>query len=253
MAKPKAKKKCKKGFECGFTCIKRGKKCRKNASPAAEQTIEQLVKARATAAGKQIGEGEYGVVLLTPEGTAVKKAKEGFSEYEVPAQTLMGEAGYAPAVYGSGRLKNGTEYIEMQYLDGFRPAFNSKTDKVELSDKQLSKLRDAVTYLHANGYTHQDIHSYNVLVNDSTDDAKLIDYGLARPFSIFGMLTDLTWFEDELNAKWPKNSPQGAALTQLDAANLAQATGKLSREAYLNVKEDITKNYLEAAKKLVKR
>lgn len=39
-------------------------------------------------------------------------------------------------------------------------------------------------YLHKNDIIHRDIKPHNVMINPNTMEVKIIDYGLARPFSV---------------------------------------------------------------------
>lgn len=47
--------------------------------------------------------------------------------------------------------------------------------------KVILDLLDIVTYLHKNGFMHRDINPENILINSTTKQIKLIDFGVAVP------------------------------------------------------------------------
>lgn len=77
---------------------------------------------------------------------------------------------------------HGTTWLATRYVDGRTLAeLISRKDqwlaKTENVRKMLAELLDVVTYLHAHGVTHSDIHAGNVML-DRTHMLKLIDLGL---------------------------------------------------------------------------
>lgn len=219
------KDKCKIGYSCGRSCIERSDNCQKNASLGATEVIDNYKKIanpqHRFRGAKLIGGGNFSDAYLTANNTLLKVAKPGeeISPIEKKVSALMGEAGYAPKILSSGKLANGRQFVEMEYLEGYRTAFVKNKEgewgRVRISDGQHTKIKEALTYLHKSGYAHTDIHGTNIMVNDATGDAKLIDYGLAEPISSSSVskntakmvYKDLDAYEDSIYGTWDKGTP----------------------------------------------
>lgn len=222
-----AKDKCIKGYSCGNTCIAKTKICQKGASLAAGEIISNFSKAATGKAaakepsdfridGKLLGKGFFGEAYLTKNDTVAKVQKVNFRKAEVEDLTKMGEAGFSPKLIGTGRLADGSYTMEMEYLDGYRTAHINDKGYVSMTPKQYRKVRDALSYMHTNGRAHYDLHGLNVLVDDSTNDAKLIDFGLARKLTYDSAMEDVYAYENYISGRWPDGTPQKNLLNTLD-------------------------------------
>jgi serine/threonine protein kinase len=93
-------------------------------------------------------------------------------------------------------MKMPNKQYTMQYLhpdDGWYPLqkykkplsqlrySNKRVD--EIRKKWIQNLQDAVKTLHKKKWTHNDLHSGNVMVNIKTGEVKIIDVGWARKFT----------------------------------------------------------------------
>lgn len=105
------------------------------------------------------------------------------------AQSAMSRLGIAPMPVSSSGLMEGQEHIgfAMVHLSG-RPPSSSMTDEV------ASKLRKALDAVHRAGWTHNDLHASNVLIdeNGSTATVWIIDWTTATclPRFLSGPLRD---------------------------------------------------------------
>ncbi|HEY6816091.1 MAG TPA: serine/threonine-protein kinase [Croceibacterium sp.] len=87
-------------------------------------------------------------------------------------------------LYDGGETDDGQPYIVMEYVEG-RTLWEWLTDERPLLQRRLAMFRQiaqAVEFAHQNLIIHRDLTPSNVLVTAS-EQAKLIDFGIARPQS----------------------------------------------------------------------
>lgn len=87
-------------------------------------------------------------------------------------------------LYDGGTLEDGAPYIVMEYIDG-APIMDWMRDNGLDAGTRLKlflSICDAVAYAHQNQIVHRDITPSNVLITRA-GDVKLIDFGIAKPYS----------------------------------------------------------------------
>lgn len=82
--------------------------------------------------------------------------------------------------YKSGTY-NGYLYIEMEFISGDILSAKIKSKRIRIKDKKLfaKQIISAVAHLHKNNIIHGDLHSGNIMIND-TNEIKLIDFGYSH-------------------------------------------------------------------------
>lgn len=128
---------------------------------------------------KLIGEGNYGQVYLSPDGTrAVKELLRGrrFGPHEVELATRMGELGHSPRVFSSTETA-----LEMAIAPGATlwADYARAEDEPVMTAAQAAKVAAALHDLHKMGYAHGDLHALQFRVDG--DDVKMLDFGLSVP------------------------------------------------------------------------
>lgn len=84
-----------------------------------------------------------------------------------------------------GLTTQGEQYIVMELIDGVGLNFLIETKKADLQKKKfnyLIQMCNAIEYLHGQRYLHRDICPRNTMI-DREDTIKLIDFGLAIPYT----------------------------------------------------------------------
>lgn len=103
------------------------------------------------------------------------------------AQSVMSRLGIAPMPLSSDGLLDGQEHVgfAMVYLQGRAPAQG-------MSDEVATRLREALAAVHQAGWTHNDLHASNVLIEDQGDHSAvwIIDWTTATrlPSFLSGLL-----------------------------------------------------------------
>lgn len=140
---------------------------------------------------KSLGEGAFGTVSLTKNGTAFKKMKlnnpyglKSIDENEIRLSYEAGEKGLGPKVLGIRRddKKNIVGY-EMEMLDDHKTlatALIGHLDNVEGASKSFDNALVAVAKLHDAGIIHCDLNAFNLM--ESKGKVKAIDFGLSVKF-----------------------------------------------------------------------
>lgn len=128
-----------------------------------------------------IGEGNYGQVYLSPDGTrAVKELLRGrrFGPHEVELATRMGELGHSPRVFSSTETA-----LEMEIAPGgtLWADYARAEDEPVMTAAQAANVAAALHDLHKMGYAHGDLHALQFRVDG--DDVKMLDFGLSAPHS----------------------------------------------------------------------
>jgi serine/threonine protein kinase len=80
-------------------------------------------------------------------------------------------------------------YIVMEFVEGDNLRELLKIQKTFSPDRALRVLEDTASglaYAYSRGITHRDIKLTNVLVSSTTQEAKLVDFGLAQMFAAIG-------------------------------------------------------------------
>lgn len=85
-------------------------------------------------------------------------------------------------LYDGGETQAGAPYIVMEYVDGLSLAEWLAEERPDLARRLdlFAQIYDAVSFAHQNLMIHPDLTPGNVLVS-AGDQAKLIDFGIARP------------------------------------------------------------------------
>jgi serine/threonine protein kinase len=94
------------------------------------------------------------------------------------------------AVYAVGE-PNGTPYLVMESLEGETLAQRLQKGALRMRDA-LSiaiALADALNVAHSNGIVHRDLNSTNLFLT-SRNQAKILDFGLAKRFAAIGDSAD---------------------------------------------------------------
>jgi hypothetical protein len=206
---------CTKGIPCGNTCISAGKKC-KNKLPAktsasldaitnpdnleagadlldldallgdsplettAPKVDAKPVKLDAPPDSKEIlGEGAYGRVFITDQGTAYKESLDGgaISKNEVKLMEEASKLGVAPQLIGTYTEGRAIKGYEMEMLSGHTPLSGLKGGTSTERSETAESLAQSLSTLHKNGIVHGDLHSENAMLKDG--ETKFIDYGLS--------------------------------------------------------------------------
>jgi len=83
-------------------------------------------------------------------------------------------------IYDAGELPGGKPYIKMEYFAGADLQKASSQRSVATRDAQLIALQlaRALSHAHERGIVHRDLKPSNVLVSESLEDVRLIDFGL---------------------------------------------------------------------------
>lgn len=85
-------------------------------------------------------------------------------------------------LYDGGETADGAPYIVMEFIDGISVSRWLRNESPDLVTRLalFAQICDAVEFAHQNLIVHRDLTPGNVLV-DTRGDAKLIDFGIARP------------------------------------------------------------------------
>lgn len=144
---------------------------------------------------KELGKGGYGVVYLAKDvqfgkKLAIKVLKPQLIQTDVHLARFKREASLAcklrhphiVRVYNSGEIQ-GLHYLVMEYIEG-----RSLLDLMRKKDADLQSLvrilREALLglgYAHQNGVMHRDLKPGNIMVEEATGRAVVMDFGLAKP------------------------------------------------------------------------
>lgn len=146
---------------------------------------------------KKLGEGGFGQVSLCKEVTtglevAVKtistQTPGAIADAEVEKAALEKLKGHPNIIQVKGTNQKGNEYlVVMEYMPNSKDLFdqlkkyppNSPTPTMVIG-KILGQLASAVNYCHDKNIAHRDLKLENVLVDPTTCQLKLIDFGLAK-------------------------------------------------------------------------
>lgn len=244
-------KKCKQGKPCGNSCQARNRQCSSKAGKDANTIIDNF--ALMLKESQMLTKGYFGEVYKTPQGTLIKKAfadappERQIQQSELDVQAVMSAAGFSPKLLGKGIDTEGNTIIEMEYLDGYRPSSisGSAYHDGSLTSNQGKQIASALDYMHRQGYAHDDIHALNIMVNDSNDDAKLIDFGKSFkidanvPAHRRAVYRDLVKAASTLKLSFEPESAQAQAL-----AGLAEAKGLKKGKAQDAAIDSVIEKYL---------
>ncbi len=74
------------------------------------------------------------------------------------------------------------EYIEGENLEELVSKRDAPLEETEAL-RYIQQIGEALTIVHNKGILHLDIKPKNIMVRENTNDARLIDFGIAREFS----------------------------------------------------------------------
>ena len=204
---------------------------------------------------KSLGEGAFGSVSLTANGTAFKKIKldnphglTSVREDELRLSHEAGEKGLGPKLLGIRREGKDAVGYEMEMLEGHETLASvltkSRKDEGMTSDSFDSALI-AVAKLHDAGIAHCDLNAFNLM--QSKGETKIIDFGLSVKFKdpenlseieLSRWRSDITKMEQTYirNMRVKKTSPIQEILEKTSAM-----AGSSPSEAYKYYKEGMSK------------
>ena len=186
--------------------------------------------------GTLSGSADHGsggdVALKIVRNTRSRDLEESFEREGAVLQHLDGKVN--PALVKRGQC-DGRSFLAMEWVygvpvsllaDEIRAAANGSPDQEEIRDaharlaKLCISLLESYAHLHEQGVLHSDVHTNNLLVNDS-GEIKILDYGFARfmdtshPLSVARRAGVSFFFEPEcaravlLGKEPPASSPAG--------------------------------------------
>ena len=196
-----------------------------------------------------LGEGQYGQVLMSPDGTrAVKEVLDGrqFGRYEVELACKMGELGHSPRVFSAAET-----FIEMEVAPG-KPLWSQyKRGEEEpvMTTAQAAKVAAALHDLHRLGFAHGDLHPLQLICDG--DDVKMVDFGLSvrHEDSSVKAMQDL----NKIGAlvRWDNEELQSIPYVRLVMKYLPQYRAVAGRsQAAIAQREEIAKLYLKELEEL---
>lgn len=196
-----------------------------------------------------LGEGLYGQVLMSPDGTrAVKELLDGrqFGQYEVELACKMGELGHSPRVFSAAET-----FIEMEVAQG-KPLWSQYRrgeDEPVMNTAQATKVAAALHDLHRLGYAHGDLHPLQLICHG--DDVKIVDFGLSVRLADNPVksMHDL----NKINAlvRWDNEELQSIPFVRLVMKYLPQYREVAGRsQAAIAQREEIAKLYLKELEEL---
>ena len=177
---------------------------------------EKLVKIK-----RLLGSGAFGnVYKVKDEATGMKYALKHVvhqseeSEAAMQEIDILGQISHANVVILITRDRRSYadglhELILMEYCAG--GTLNKRLDRPSsdlVNIKWMKQGTSALDYLHQKNVVHRDLKTENVLLTE-TEDIKLADFGLARPFLALKTNTRSGFSTDPLLAKYYMNSPVG--------------------------------------------
>ena len=236
------------GGQCrkGAPAEPKEKTTKKSVPPAMKKELSALSKGDAGALGKrfndskkEIGEGAYGAVKETPEGTIIKKGMIGPVEAKV--QQRLSDVDGVPKLLDVAYTSKPFEdrnadrmgIIEMEKARG-KPlgAYKdlSNEEKGKVIDEYIRVRKD----MHQRGVAHNDFHDNNFFYDRETGKGGAIDFGLSQ-LSRKGALREAMGFGREemdiQSAFLIDKLPQTATRKRL-TSNIAKVQKKLQREGY---------------------
>lgn len=141
----------------------------------------------------RLGEGAFGQVYLVAEERTQKKyavkvinthRRDLLQSAQREVQQLT-EANHANIIQIFAAKQDGCQvHILLEYCPGGSLDLMLKPNMyttIEQEKKWALQVTGAITYLHARNIVHRDLKPQNVLLT-ANDDAKVADFGLARPF-----------------------------------------------------------------------
>jgi HEAT repeat protein/tRNA A-37 threonylcarbamoyl transferase component Bud32 len=157
----------------------------------------QLIKEGKYEIKKKLGQGGYGTVYLANDRSgrhvAIKTLHEHLREnedYERFEQDFMNEArrlaefSHLPFIVSIYEvIKEGDTWgIVMEYVDGKNLDLLGIISE-ELALLYIRQISSALSEVHEKGLLHRDIKPSNILVRNETNEAILVDFGIAREFT----------------------------------------------------------------------
>ncbi len=158
----------------------------------------QLIKEGKYEIKRKLGQGGYGTVYLARDDhkaryVAIKTLHEHLREnedYDRFEQDFMNEArrlagfSHLPFIVSIYEvIKEGDTWgIVMEYVDG-KNLDNIGIISEELAIVYIQQISSALSEVHEKGLLHRDIKPSNILVRNETNEAILVDFGIAREFT----------------------------------------------------------------------
>ena len=177
---------------------------------------EKLVKIK-----QLLGSGAFGdVYKVKDKATGIKYALKDVvhqtdeSEAEMKEINILGRISHANVVTLIDRDKHSHlgilhELILMEYCAGgnLNQRLNRPSSDI-VNVKWMKQGASGLDYLHKQSVVHRDLKTENVLLTE-TEDIKLADFGLARPFIALKTNTRSRLCDDSVLAEYYMNSPVG--------------------------------------------
>ncbi len=234
-------------YECGYQFLPADPS---QAEPRSSDSDSQWIVETSRRRWKLCGEGQYGQVFLSPDGTrAVKEVIRGqnFGRYEVELATKMGELGHSPRVFLATE-----DFMEMEAAPGapLWSQYRRGEDEPVMNVAQAAKVAAAICDLHRLGFAHNDLHALQLIV--SGDDVKLVDYGLSVRHEDHPVkpLQDLNKV-NHLVGGWDNPELQSIPFVRLVNKHLPEYRDVVGRSRAANARrEEIAKAYLKELEEL---
>ena len=158
--------------------------CRKGTPVDAKEKKSKASMRERYKTGSELGEGAYGRVVETEEGSVIKVGRLGPDE--IPIGRELGEAGIAPEIiqheWTAMEPKDGGPrmgMVEMSKALG-EPFIDQESS---LSAKDLNRAGDeyvgAMKAMHTRGIAHNDFHEQNFFYDSATGRGTSVDFGLS--------------------------------------------------------------------------
>ncbi|KAF8326056.1 uncharacterized protein EI90DRAFT_3071344 [Cantharellus anzutake] len=129
--------------------------------------------------------------------------------YAVDAHKLLAEANLAPGFLHLERLPGGMQVVVMEHVAGTNAS--EMGDEWQLSERHLEQIQQAVELLHENGFVHGDLQACNIIIEDDTNNAKLVDFDWTAKDGEGRYPMDL---KEDIDMEWCEGVEPGAVMTK---------------------------------------